>query len=117
MVRLPWFIYWLVSYTHLDVYKRQGKYYLKAGNATSPLIIIGNDVYKGSADFALRYMRQQRSGFNPFLKDSCHNQDGYSLYGSAAGLPDSTFVDVSGGWHDASDYLQYSCLLYTSRCV
>ena len=91
-----------------SAFTRPGKYYLKAGNATSPLIIIGNDVYKGSADFALRYMRQQRSGFNPFLKDSCHNQDGYSLYGSAAGLPDSTFVDVSGGWHDASDYLQYS---------
>jgi hypothetical protein len=65
-------------------------------------------VYKGAADFCLRYMRQQRSGFNPFLKDSCHMQDGYTLYGDAAGLPDSTYIDVSGGWHDASDYLQYS---------
>ncbi len=87
---------------------RPGKYYLKAGKATSPLIVIGNDVYKGSADFALRYMRQQRCGFNPYLKDSCHNHDGYSLYAAAAGLPDSTYVDATGGWHDASDYLQYS---------
>ena len=23
-------------------------------------------------------------------------------------MPDSTHIDVSGGWHDASDYLQYS---------
>ncbi len=23
-------------------------------------------------------------------------------------MPDSTYIDVSGGWHDASDYLQYS---------
>jgi hypothetical protein len=52
-------------------------------------------------------MRQQRTGFNPFLKDSCHTRDGYTLYGAKAGLPDSTRIDVVGGWHDASDYLQY----------
>ena len=23
-------------------------------------------------------------------------------------VPDSTHIDVVGGWHDASDYLQYS---------
>jgi hypothetical protein len=50
-------------------------------------------------------MRQQRSGFNPFLNDSCHTHDGYTLY---APVPDSTHIDVVGGWHDASDYLQYS---------
>jgi endoglucanase len=70
----------------------------------SGIIHIAHDVYKGSADFCLRYMRQQRSGFNPFLNDSCHQYDGYTLYGP---MPDSTHIDVSGGWHDASDYLQY----------
>ncbi len=49
-------------------------------------------------------MRQQRSGYNPFLKDSCHTKDGYTVYGP---MPDGTYVDVSGGWHDATDYLQY----------
>jgi peptidoglycan/xylan/chitin deacetylase (PgdA/CDA1 family) len=53
-------------------------------------------------------MRQQRTGFNPFLKDSCHTHDGYILYGEKAGIKDSTHIDVVGGWHDASDYLQYS---------
>ncbi len=81
-----------------------GTYRLKAGDAISPAFRIGHDVYKGAADFCLRYMRKQRSGFNPSLKDSCHTQDGYTLYGP---MPDSTRVDVSGGWHDASDYLQY----------
>ncbi|MBX2926018.1 MAG: glycoside hydrolase family 9 protein [Chitinophagaceae bacterium] len=81
-----------------------GKYYLKAGNAVSPVFEIGEDVYKGAADFCLRYMRQQRSKFNPTLKDSCHTRDGYTLYGP---MPDSTFIDVAGGWHDATDYLQY----------
>lgn len=89
-------------------FKRSGTYFIKAGTATSPHFKINKDVYKGTADFALRYMRQQRSGFNPFLRDSCHTQDGYVLYGSGAGIKDSTFMDVSGGWHDASDYLQYA---------
>ncbi len=89
-------------------FKKPGKYYLQAGTARSPVFEIGDQVYKGSADFALRYMRQQRSGFNPYLKDSCHTRDGYTLYGAAAGVPDSSYKDVTGGWHDASDYLQYS---------
>jgi hypothetical protein len=89
-------------------FKKPGRYYLQAGSAKSPEFEIGNEVYKGAADFCLRYMRQQRSGFNPFLKDSCHTHDGYVLYGEKAGIIDSTHIDVTGGWHDASDYLQYS---------
>jgi hypothetical protein len=86
-------------------FSRSGTYYIKAGSARSPEFIISEDVYKGTADFALRYMRQQRCGFNPYLKDSCHTHDGYSLYGP---MPEKTYVNVIGGWHDASDYLQYS---------
>ncbi|MBI5858936.1 MAG: glycoside hydrolase family 9 protein [Sphingobacteriales bacterium] len=89
-------------------FKKPGRYYLQAGAAKSPEFEIGNDVYNGAADFCLRYMRQQRSGFNPFLKDSCHTHDGYVLYGEKAGIKDSTYIDVVGGWHDASDYLQYA---------
>src|SRR6478672_6205255 len=86
-------------------FTKPGRYYLQAGGVKSPEFTIGNDVYKGSADFCLRYMRQQRSGFNPFLNDSCHTHDGYTMYGP---MPDSTHINVSGGWHDATDYLQYS---------
>lgn len=96
------------SQTHrLDFssWTKAGTYYLQAGTARSPYFRIAKDVYNGAADLCLRYMRQQRSGFNPFLKDSCHMYDGYTLYGP---MPDSTFIPVSGGWHDASDYLQYS---------
>jgi len=89
-------------------FKKPGRYFLQADGTKSPEFEIGDDVYKGAADFCLRYMRQQRSGFNPFLKDSCHTHDGYVLYGEKAGIKDSTHIDVVGGWHDASDYLQYS---------
>jgi endoglucanase len=85
-------------------FKKTGNYYLKCGDAVSPAFTIGDDIYNGGADFALRYMRQQRSGFNPFLKDSCHTKDGYTVYGP---MPDNTHIDVAGGWHDATDYLQY----------
>ncbi|GAB3490727.1 hypothetical protein GCM10027341_02840 [Spirosoma knui] len=88
-----------------SAFRRPGRYYVRTVEGVrSPLVRIGEDVYDGAADFCLRYMRQQRSGFNPFLKDSCHTHDGYTLYGP---MPDSTHIDASGGWHDASDYLQY----------
>jgi hypothetical protein len=62
-------------------------------------------VYNGTADYLLHYMRQQRCGYNPFLKDSCHVHDGYIVY-----HPTKTgqHIDVRGGWHDATDYLQYT---------
>jgi peptidoglycan/xylan/chitin deacetylase (PgdA/CDA1 family) len=93
---------------NFTAFKKPGRYYLQVGETKSPEFEIGDDVYKGAADFCLRYMRQQRSGFNPFLKDSCHTHDGYVLYGEKAGIKDSTHIDVVGGWHDASDYLQYA---------
>ena len=93
---------------NFSAFKKPGRYYLQAAGVRSPEFEIGDNVYKGAADFCLRYMRQQRSGFNPFLKDSCHTHDGYVLHGENAGIKDSTHIDVVGGWHDASDYLQYS---------
>ncbi|SHG75043.1 glycoside hydrolase family 9 protein [Pedobacter caeni] len=86
-------------------FKQPGRYVIRTGDVESPELIINDEVYRHAADFALRYLRQQRSGFNPYLKDSCHTRDGYTMYGP---MPDSTHIDVSGGWHDASDYLQYA---------
>ncbi len=80
-----------------------GAYRIVAGKISSPQFRIGEDVYAGTADFLLNYMRQQRCGFNPYLRDSCHTHDGYEMYGKG----DSAHIDVTGGWHDAADYLQY----------
>lgn len=84
--------------------KKTGIYRIVAGETVSPDFPVAKDVYDGKADFLLNYMRQQRSGFNPFVKDSCHTNDGYEIYGRSA---DSAHVNVAGGWHDAADYLQY----------
>jgi endoglucanase len=84
--------------------KKQGVFKILAGSAVSPDFIINDKAYNGTADLLLSYMRQQRSGFNPYVEDSCHTNDGYEIYGSKS---DSAHVNVSGGWHDAADYLQY----------
>ena len=85
-------------------FKESGTFYIRAGRIQSPRFRILDDLYKGAADFLLRYMRQQRCGYNPFLQDSCHTHDGFIVDNPEL---DSTHIDVTGGWHDASDYLQY----------
>lgn len=82
-----------------------GTYYLKAGKAQSPHFPINNQVYNGTADFLLNYMRQQRCGYNPYLRDSFHVHDGYIVYHPTKS---GQAIDVRGGWHDATDYLQYT---------
>ncbi len=65
---------------------------------------ISDHAYDHLQEELLAFMRQQRCGYNPTLDMVCHQHDGRSFYGP---MPDSTFVDVSGGWHDAGDMLKY----------
>lgn len=81
-----------------------GEYYITALGTRSGKIRIGNDSYAGTQEIPLCYMRQQRCGYNPSLGDSCHRHDGRLVL---CGKDDGRYVDVTGGWHDASDYLQY----------
>ena len=84
--------------------RRAGRYVVRAGRYASPVVRVGPDVYRGLADTLMTFMRQQRSGFNPFLGDSAHRRDGIIV-----DHPTRTgeFIPVSGGWADAADYLQY----------
>lgn len=86
-------------------FSKTGNYYLQANAIKSPIFSINANVYDHTADFLLEYMRQQRCGYNPYLTDSCHVNDGYIIY-----HPTKTGerIDVTGGWHDATDYLQYT---------
>src|SRR5690606_30391176 len=90
---------------NFSTYNTEGGYYIEAGGVRSPAFRINYDVYEGTADFLLKYLRQQRCGYNPYLKDSCHLHDGIIVdHPTRSG----EFINVTGGWHDASDYLQYS---------
>lgn len=90
---------------NFSVFQQKGGYFLKSGNSVSASFRISSDIYNGTADFILNYMRQQRCGFNPYLNDSCHTHDGIIV-----DHPTKTgqHIDAIGGWHDASDYLQYT---------
>jgi hypothetical protein len=82
----------------------QGRYRIVAGRITSRSFRIAHDVYAGAADTLLYYMRQQRSGYNPLFRDSVHKHDGIIVDDAVLA---GKFIPVSGGWADASDYLQY----------
>jgi hypothetical protein len=84
--------------------RRAGTYRIVVGGVSSPPVRVRDDAYAGAADTLLHYMRQQRSGWNPLFRDSVHTKDGIIVdHPTRAG--DTVFV--SGGWADASDYLQY----------
>ena len=84
---------------------RAGVYRIVVAGATSPPVRIADDVYRGAADSLLAYLREQRSGYNPVFRDSVHqHSDGVLVdHPTRSG----EFIPVSGGWADASDYLQY----------
>ena len=93
---------WRLDFSSLTV---PGSYYATAGGVCSPVFRIGPDVYDGLADFLLAYLRQQRCGDNPVNGHPCHLHDGYIVdHPTRSG----EHIDVTGGWHDATDYLQYT---------
>lgn len=93
-------------YYELDFSKfdKPGQYFLEWGGVRSSVFEIGADRYTGPSQDLLTFMRQQRCGYNPTLDLVCHQRDGRTQFGP---MPDSTFIDASGGWHDAGDQLKY----------
>ncbi|MEQ8532803.1 MAG: glycoside hydrolase family 9 protein, partial [Imperialibacter sp.] len=88
------------SITQEGTYKLVGQ----KSQAASRQFTISEKAYNGQTEPLLTFMRQQRCGYNAFLDMVCHQRDGRSMFGP---MPDSTYVDVSGGWHDAGDQLKY----------
>jgi len=83
-----------------------GRFFLKGklSGTNSTVFTISTHAYGDYHEDLLGFMRQQRCGYNPFLDIECHQKDGKTMFGP---MDDSTFVDVSGGWHDAGDQLKY----------
>ncbi len=84
--------------------KTPGEYRIAAAGVTSPPVRIRADAYAGAADTLLYYMREQRSGYNPLFKTVVHTHDGIVVDDP---VREGQFIPVTGGWADASDYLQY----------
>ena len=84
--------------------QKEGTYVVEFGGAKSSEFEIKQGVHSGIPDQLLEFMRQQRCGYNPYVDASCHTFDGRTAYGPA---PPGTYLNASGGWHDAGDQLKY----------
>jgi endoglucanase len=87
-----------------SAWRRPGKYFLRIAEAESPPFEIRSQAYAELPDQLLEFMRQQRCGYNAWLDAVCHSFDGRTAYGP---LPAGTYLDATGGWHDAGDLLKY----------
>jgi hypothetical protein len=83
---------------------KEGTYVLEFGGAKSFEFKNKQDVHAEIPDQLLEFMRQQRCGYNPYVDAACHTLDGRTAYGPA---PAGTYLNASGGWHDAGDQLKY----------
>jgi endoglucanase len=100
---------WGGSFPHyyelnFSAFKQSGKNILRleGSGTTSRQFTIGS--YPTYQEDLLFFVRQQRCGYNPYLDMVCHMRDGRTVY---APFRDGSFMDASGGWHDAGDQLKY----------
>jgi hypothetical protein len=83
-----------------------GEFLLEAGNRQSFPFAISNNVNKGIAELLLDFFKIQRCGYtNPELHNVCHIADATSIVDGKRTLQQS--VDLTGGWHDAGDYVKF----------
>lgn len=86
--------------------KTEGEYYFQLGRQISYSFKISKNVYNEVADSLLQFFKVQRCGFtNPLLHKVCHVADATSIIENDKKI--SRSVDVSGGWHDAGDYVKF----------
>ena len=89
-----------------------GKYKIRIQDIESLDFEIGNKIYNPVRDSLAQFFRCQRCGdTNPFLHEPCHLFDATQLIG----YRDTSAKDLSGGWHDAGDYIKFlKTTAYTS---
>lgn len=82
------------------------------GNLSYPFKI-GNDIFNNVVDSLMLFFKEQRCGpTNPILHAPCHLSDVVRLIGDNNHKGP---VDVTGGWHDAGDYIKFlSTTAYTT---
>ncbi|MFO7526932.1 MAG: glycoside hydrolase family 9 protein [Ignavibacteriaceae bacterium] len=92
--------------------KDVGEYYLTFGEYKSYNFKIGNYIFNAVRDSLSMFFKVQRCGpTNPILHQVCHLSD----VAKVIGYPDTIAFDVTGGWHDAGDYIKFfSTAAYTT---
>ena len=94
---------YLLDFTQI---KNAGDYYFQYANQKTYSFKISKNVFNGIADSLLQFFRVQRCGYtNPFLHKICHISDATSLIEGKQTIAKT--IDVTGGWHDAGDYVKF----------
>ncbi len=84
---------------------RPGKYLISVDGSDSFPFKIGKNIYNNVVDSLMQFFREQRCGpTDPILHGVCHLYDVSRLIGDNS-HPGG--VDVTGGWHDAGDYIKF----------
>jgi len=93
--------------------KEEGSYVVELGGRRSTPFKIGNDIYNNVVDSLMLFYKVQRCGpTNPILHAPCHLSDVSRVVGDST---ISGMVDLTGGWHDAGDYIKFlSTTAYTT---
>ena len=83
----------------------KGVYRLRIDRTKSPFFRIGDTVYRAIPDSLLRFFRVQRCGdTDPLYHKPCHLLDACRIIDLSGG---SFPVDLTGGWHDAGNYVKF----------
>ncbi|MFD1315626.1 glycoside hydrolase family 9 protein [Namhaeicola litoreus] len=100
-----------VTLGNFSTYSKPGKYTIKVGNHVSYAFEIGNDIYRGVKNAALKSYYLQRISMpieeqyaGIFKREKGHDDIGLLFHSSAN---KSGSLDTPGGWYDAGDYGKY----------
>lgn len=95
----------LINFTSLS---SNGEYFIEYDKVKSYRFRIDETIFNSVRDSLSLFFKVQRCGpTNPLLHKVCHLQDATKVIGYL----DSLSVDLTGGWHDAGDYIKF---LYTT---
>lgn len=95
-------------------FKSRGEFSVRIKDSDSFPFEVGASTYVGLVDTLLQFFKVQRCGFtSPFFHDICHKADATSLlFGKRVNRQTE---DVTGGWHDAADYIKFfNTIAYTT---
>ncbi len=101
---------YVIDFSKLE---KPGKYLIDVDGTKSYPFKINNTVYNNVVDSLMMFFREQRCGpTDPILHKPCHLSDVARLEGDK---DHPGGVDLTGGWHDAGDYIKFlSTTAYTT---
>jgi len=84
--------------------QKAGKFLISINGIEKSKFQIDENIYSGIVDSLMLFFRVQRCGPTaPLLHEKCHLSDATRSIGTV----DSSSIDVTGGWHDAGDYIKF----------